>query len=158
MANFSETQIQGMITALEDEFGPEIATRELAILELEDLKRKGCTLESISGCRGCSAAKDTYECPLYNWEKRHPEYRDDELAMRIKVLEAGGEEAYKEKQKCIEEAKKKAEELHKKEVEAVQAAYDLKAKVIEMLDDSILERYVQQRIHLALNYGKSSLG
>ena len=43
MANFTEKQIQRMITDLRDEFGQDIATRELALLELEDLKRKGCT-------------------------------------------------------------------------------------------------------------------
>ena len=43
MANFTEKQIQGMIADLRDEFGPDIATRELALLELKDLKRKGCT-------------------------------------------------------------------------------------------------------------------
>ena len=43
MANFTEKQIQGMLDDLRDEFGQDIATRELALLELEDMKRKGCT-------------------------------------------------------------------------------------------------------------------
>ena len=43
---------------------------------------------------------------MLNWHDRHPEYANDELAMKIKVLEAGGEEAYK----AQEEAMKKAEE------------------------------------------------
>ena len=103
MANFTEDQIQEMLWALKHEYcGPEIATRELAILELEDLKRKGCTLENIGECHGCSATKNG-ECPLCDWEKRHPEYANDELAMKLKVLEAGGEEAY---QKKLEAAKK----------------------------------------------------
>ena len=103
MANFTEDQIQKMLWELKNEYcGPEIATQELAILELEDLKRKGCTLENIGECHGCSATKNG-ECPLCNWEKRHPEYANDELAMKIKVLEAGGEEAY---QKKLEAAKK----------------------------------------------------
>ena len=111
MENFTETQIQQMMKALKWDFGVENHTRELAILELEDLKRKGCTLEHIGECRGCSAGtKENSYCPLADWEKRHPEYANDELAMKIKVLEAGGEEAYKEKQKRQEEAKKKAEE------------------------------------------------
>ena len=50
------------------------------------------------------------KCPMLNWQDRHPEYANDELAMKIKVLEAGGEEAYKAKLKAQEEAKKKAEE------------------------------------------------
>lgn len=111
MANFTEKQIQQMIAALKWDFGVENNTRELAILELEDLKRKGCTLENIGECRGCSAStKENSYCPLADWEKRHPEYASDELAMKIKILEAGGEEAYKAKLKAQEEAKKKAEE------------------------------------------------
>ena len=106
MANFSETQIQGMLNDLKDEFGSKIATRELAILELEDMQRKGCTCEyacKFDQCRACSMSE---KCPVIGWEKRHPEYKNDELAMKIKVLEAGGEEAYKAKLKAQEEAKK----------------------------------------------------
>ena len=109
MANFTEKQIQGMITDLRDEFGPDIATRELALLELEDMKRKGCTGYAFTydQCRVCSMSD---KCPMRKWQDRHPEYANDELAMKIKVLEAGGEEAYKAKLKAQEEAKKKAEE------------------------------------------------
>ena len=109
MANFTEKQIQGMIADLRDEFGPDIATRELALLELKDLKRKGCTGYAFTydQCRVCSMSD---KCPMLNWQDRHPEYANDELAMKIKVLEAGGEEAYKAKLKAQEEAKKKAEE------------------------------------------------
>jgi len=111
MADFTEKQIQQMMTALKWEFGIDNNTRELAILELEDLKRKGCTLEKIGECRGCSAStEENSYCPLADWEKRHPEYASDELAIRIKILEAGGEEACKAKLKAQEEAKKKAEE------------------------------------------------
>ena len=110
MTNFTETQIQRMLGELKDEFGSEIATRELALLELEDMKRKGCILEyacKFNGCHGCSIAD---KCPVVDWEKRHPEYANDALAMKIRVLEAGGEEAYIAKLKAREEAKKKAEE------------------------------------------------
>ena len=109
MANFTEKQIQGMIADLRDEFGPDIATRDLALLELEDLKRKGCTGYAFTydQCRVCSMSD---KCPMLNWQDRHPEYANDELAMKIKVLEAGGEEAYKAKLKAQEEAMKKAEE------------------------------------------------
>lgn len=113
MANFTEKQIQGMLDDLRDEFGWDIATRELALLELEDMKRKGCALEyacKFDQCRGCSISN---KCPVIGWEKRHPEYVDDELAMKIRVLEAGGEEAYKDKLKAQEEAKKKAEKAQK---------------------------------------------
>ena len=110
MDNFTEKQIQGMLAELRDMFGSDIATRELALLELEDLKRKGCVLEyacKYDQCRGCSISD---KCPVVDWEKRHPEYANDELAMRIEILEAGGEEAYKAKLKAQEEAKRKAEE------------------------------------------------
>ena len=116
MANFTEKQIQQMMTALKWDYGIDNSTRELAILELEDLKRKGCTLENIGECYGCSATKDGSECPLCDWEKRHPEYADDELATKITILEAGGEDAYKAKL-AAQEAKKKAVENKKKAVE-----------------------------------------
>lgn len=108
MVEFTEDQIQAMVKMLKDEFNPGIAIRELAVLELEDLKRKGCTLENLGECHSCSATKNG-ECPLCNWEKRHPEYANDELAMKIKILEAGGKKAYKEKLKRQEEAKREAE-------------------------------------------------
>ena len=165
MANFTEAQIQSMLTDLNDEFGSEIATRELAVLELEDMKRKGCALEfanRFNDCHGCSIA---HKCPVLDWQKRHPEYANDELAMKIKVLEAGGEEAYNAKLKAQEDAKKKAEELANKEKEAVDLASKMETKVILMAcanysSDELkqaIESYVQQRIHLALKYGKSSI-
>ena len=113
MASFTEKQIQGMLDDLRDEFGWDIATRELALLELEDMKRKGCALEyacKYDQCRGCSISD---KCPVVDWEKRQPEYANDELAMRIEILEAGGEEAYKAKLKAQEEAKRKVAEVQK---------------------------------------------
>ena len=72
MANFTEKQIQGMLDDLRDEFGPVIATRELALLELEDMKRKGCTGYAFTydKCRVCSMSD---KCPRRNWQDRHPE-------------------------------------------------------------------------------------
>ena len=107
---FSEARIQSMITELKDEYGPEIATRELALLELEDMARKGCAHESANRFDQCRDCPNSEKCPVLDWQKRHPEYANDELAMKIKVLEAGGEEAYKEKMKRQEELLKKAEE------------------------------------------------
>lgn len=135
MADFTEKQIQQMMTTLKWEFGVENNTRELAILELEDLKRKGCTLEHIGECHGCSAStKENSYCPLCDWEKRHPEYANDELAMKIKILEAGGEEAYKAKLKAREEAKRKAEEEKNraKDEDRIDAA----CKVLQIIKDS----------------------
>ena len=136
MENFTESQIQGMIDGLKDEFGPEIATRELALLELEDMKRKGCVLDfahRFDECRSCPSALN---CPVLTWEKRHPEYANDELAMKIKVLEAGGEEAYREKMKRQEEDKKRLEEEQNKKLD-----YDtLKSKLFEILDDYFINK------------------
>lgn len=122
MADFTEPQIQGMLKTLRDDMGYP-ATRELAILELEDMKRKGCLCERTDGyCIGCSAmAGGSGNCPMNDWEKRHPEYKNDELAKKIKILEAGGEEAYKAKLKAQEEAKRKAEEEAQKATDADRA-------------------------------------
>lgn len=61
---------------------PESKALELAKLEYEDLKRKGCTCETTA-CPLCSKMGN---CPLLDWEKRHPEYKDDELAQKIRSL------------------------------------------------------------------------
>ena len=134
MANFTEPQIQGMIKALRDDMGYS-ATRELAILELEDMKRKGCLLERTDGyCISCSEMANGSECPMNDWDKRHPEYKNDELATKIKILEAGGEEAYKAKLTAREEAKRKAEEEKNraKDEDRIDAA----CKVLQIIKDS----------------------
>ena len=87
MANFTENQIQGMLNELNDYFGSDVATRELALLYLEDMKRKGCALEfahRYNQCRDCSMSD---KCPVMDWEERHPEYANDELAMRIRSMQ-----------------------------------------------------------------------
>lgn len=134
MANFSESRIQTMIAELRDEYGPEIATRELALLELEDMERKGCTHESANKFDQCRDCPNSEKCPVLDWQKCHPEYANDELAMKIRVLEAGGEEAYREKQKRQEELLKKAEEEKNraKDEDRIAAA----CKVLQMIKDS----------------------
>ena len=155
MANFSKAQIDGMLTQLRDEFGPDIATEELALLELEDMQRKGCALEYAYRFECCACSKGP-ECPVLTWEKRHPEYANDELAMKIRTLEAGGEEAYNARLKAQEEAKKKQDEA-KQKLQNLKNAID--ATVIKIrnetgddkmwwkeLDENI-EAYVQARIN-----------
>jgi len=110
MANFTETQIQQMMKALKWDFGVKNNTRELAILELEDMERKGCTHESANTFDQCRDCPNSEKCPMLDWEKRHPEYANDELAMKIKVLEAGGEEAYKKKLEAQNAARLQKEE------------------------------------------------
>ena len=103
---FPSSLVRAMVNELKTEYGVEAATEELAVLELEDMKRKGCLLEdSTFECFHCSGRDN---CPMNDWEKRHPEYANDELAMKIKVLEAGGEEAYRAKQKRMAEELDKA--------------------------------------------------
>lgn len=92
------SKIDEMIRENRQEYGidlPEDEARELAELQLKDLERKGCTLESIGECHGCSATKDGSECPLCDWEKHYPEYADDELAKRIKALENKSRDKFK---------------------------------------------------------------
>ncbi len=62
--------------------------QELVELRVEDLNRKGCVPETFEGpdCRGCGACGNGH-CPLEDWDKRHPEYKDDDIAKRIKALE-----------------------------------------------------------------------
>ena len=78
---------------------PDNEAIELAELQLKDLERKGCTLESIDECHGCSVTKNGSKCPLCDWEKRHPEYANDELAMRIEFLMNKSTNLFKTKMK-----------------------------------------------------------
>ena len=73
------------------EYGADLSNprvREYAELFTEDLNRKGCIPETYEGpeCRRCESCIGD-KCPLEDWEKRHPEYKDDELAKKIKTLE-----------------------------------------------------------------------
>lgn len=128
------SKIDEMIRENRQEYGidlPEDEARELAELQLEDLKRKGCTLESIGECHGCSATKDGSECPLCDWEKRHPEYASDELAKRIKALED------KSKDKFKAEARAKVADEFKKlkaEVDLTEAARVLEIAARDMIE------------------------
>lgn len=97
------SRIDEMIRENRQEYGIDLSedeAQELAKMQLEDLKRKGCTLESIGECHGCSATKDGSMCPLCDWEKRHPEYADDELAKRIKALENKARDKFKAEAKA----------------------------------------------------------
>lgn len=143
------SMIDEMVRENRQEYGidlPEDEARELAELQLEDLKRKGCTLENIGECHGCSATENGSECPLYDWEKRHPEYANDELAMKIKALENKSRDQLKVKvkTKVIGEFKKlKADVDLTEAVEALEiAACDMvealrEFKRVEGLDDEI---------------------
>lgn len=128
------SKVDEMIRENRQEYGfdlPEDEARELAELQLKDLERKGCTLENIGECYGCSATKDGSECPLCDWEKRHPEYADDELAMKIKALENKARDQLKAKvkTKVIGEFKKL-----KVEVDLTEAAKALEIAARDMIE------------------------
>ena len=128
------SKIDEMVRANRQEYGidlPEDEARELAELQLEDLKRKGCTLENIGECHGCSATKNSSECPLYDWEKRHPEYANDELARKIKALENKARDQFKAEMraKVTSEFKKL-----KVEVDLTEAAKALEIAAHDMIE------------------------
>lgn len=84
LANFTQAERETIIAGLRDEFGNRKFSDELVTLECQDLWRKGChNLVHCDDCRGCGP---NGECGLLDWEKRHPEYKDDALAKRLKEL------------------------------------------------------------------------
>ena len=92
-------KVERMMQQNRDEYGinlPENEAREFAELQLKDLERKGCNSESGE----CYKCKLMDNCPLCSWEKTHPEYANDELAQRIKVLENKSRNEWKAKRKA----------------------------------------------------------
>ena len=82
--DFTKAERDTIIWCLRDEFGDREFSEELILLECQDLWRKGChNLENVTECHGCGP---NGECGLHDWEKRHPEYKDDALAKRLKEL------------------------------------------------------------------------
>lgn len=68
-----------------DEYG--VYDEELARLELEDAERKGCLVDYGPYCMNCPHNRSN-TCPLNDWQKRHPEFVDDELAQKIEARQA----------------------------------------------------------------------
>ena len=84
--DFTTAERNTIIAGLRDEYGDREFSEELILLECQDMWRKGChNLESGYECHGCGP---NGECSLIDWEKRHPEYKDDALAKRLKELRA----------------------------------------------------------------------
>jgi len=82
--DFTAAERNTIIQGLRDEYGDREFSEELILLECQDMWRKGChNLESGTECHGCGP---NGECGLIDWEKRHPEYKDDALAKRLKEL------------------------------------------------------------------------
>ena len=83
--DFTRPERNTMIANLRDEYGDREFSEELINLELQDLWRKGCHhLESM--CFMPSCRENNGHCPLDDWEKQHPEYKDDAIAKRLKEL------------------------------------------------------------------------
>ena len=88
------------------EYGADLSNprvREYAELFTEDLNRKGCIPETYPGneCHGCGSCVDG-KCPLEDWEKRHPEFKNDELAKKIKAFQTELYEWHKPKTHRLE--------------------------------------------------------
>ena len=82
--DFTKAERDAIIWSLRDEYGDREFSEELILLECQDVWRKGChNLENGTDCHGCMS---NGECSLTDWPKRHPEYKDDALAKRLKAL------------------------------------------------------------------------
>ena len=86
--DFTKAERDTVINCLRDEYGDHEFSEELVLLDCQDLWRKGChNFSSMDDCRGCECSHmNGGHCPLEDWEKRHPEYKDDALAKRLKEL------------------------------------------------------------------------
>lgn len=132
--DFTADERNTIIQSLRDEYGNREFSDELVLLECQDLWRKGChNLEHCDDCRGCG--KTGYDvgsnCRLLDWEKRHPEYADDELAKRIKALKNKLRDEFnaKVKAKVTDEFKKL-----KVEVDLTEAARALEIAARDMIE------------------------
>jgi len=78
----TEKLINDMMAYAKDEYGVKDneTLREIALLEIEDLKRKGCLLYGPY-CMGCPAHNE--KCPMNDWQTRHPEYIGDKLEQKL---------------------------------------------------------------------------
>lgn len=88
-----EKKIQMLIREARHEYGYNLELdnpklREYAELMAEDLNRKGCTdeLDTSGYCLNCRYM-GKHACPLCTWQKRHPEFVNDELSQKIIALE-----------------------------------------------------------------------
>lgn len=78
----TQTIIEWYANFNKDEYG--VYDEELTRLELEDAERKGCLVNNGPYCMHCPHYKNN-TCPLNDWQKRHPEFVNDELDRKIKA-------------------------------------------------------------------------
>jgi hypothetical protein len=79
----TEALIKKLANFNRDEYG--VYDEELARLELEDAERKGCLIQYSLYCPSCPHHAN-HTCPLNDWQERHPEFVNDELAQKIEAL------------------------------------------------------------------------
>lgn len=155
--DFTAAERNTIIAGLRDEYGDREFSEELILLECQDMWRKGChNLENGTECHGCGP---NGECGLIDWEKRHPEYKDDALAKRLKELraEVAGVQRAEITKRLLEKGYVKVQwsqfndgEMTKSDVKLYQpGSKDLKADLMDavenwnnMMGDQALVRYV----------------
>ena len=141
--DFTTAERNTIIQGLRDEYGDREFSNELVLLECQDLWRKGChNLKDTEDCRGCGLHG---ECGLIDWEKRHPEYKDDELAKRLKELrdEVAGVQRAEITKRLLEKGYVKVQwkqwndgELTESDVKLYQpGSKDLKAAIVEAIEN-----------------------
>lgn len=79
---FTVKQIKNQMTYDRDEHG--LDDWQLAILELEDIARKGCTHPGDVYCIECRDKGPGFKCPMSDWVQKHPEFANDDLTKKIK--------------------------------------------------------------------------
>ena len=142
-ADFTDNEKHTIINSLKDEYGDQKFSDELVLLECQDLWRKGC--HHID--KECSNQCD--DCPLCTWEKRNPEYKDDELAKRLKELRAEARGVQK-----AEIAKRLAEERKKNGIRLMHSfvTNEQVAKAKQVLIDNGIEEDEAETVLQAIGY------
>lgn len=166
---FTKAERDTIIRSLRDEYGDREFSDEFVLLECQDLWRKGChNLEDTEDCRGCECSyMNGGHCPLEDWEKRNPEYKDDAIAKRLKELKAElrAEQSADIEKRLLEKGYVKVQctqrndgEITKSDVKLYQrGSKDLKAAIAEAVEnwkDMWGEDFMLQYMNLNAACGK----
>ena len=163
--DFTYAERKTVINNLRDEYGDQEFSDELVLLECQDLWRKGChCLETECFTPACDAKGG---CGLNGWEERHPEYKDDALAKRLKELrdQAAGVQRAEITRRLLEKGYVKVQwkqwndgKMTKSDVKLYQpGSKDLKAAIAEAVEnwkDMWGEDFKLQYINLNAPCGK----
>lgn len=109
LPEITEAIIERQIAWDKQEYG--YGSRELALLELEDLRRKGCTLQGVQ-CTDCNAFQNGH-CPMADWQNKHPEFANDELWKKIVAIwkQHEPEEQVENEDECKANAEEKLNQI-----------------------------------------------